>query len=128
MPTERGSDAPWFQGSLAAGYLQDSSDFAFPAEKVALTLQDGRFLFLLDAADAGKIDSLRLLTFADTGEHLLLLGNAPIFQQDAQGNFIAAEGRIPGCASTASPSAATAIPGHTMPTISWCPASVGRRR
>ena len=88
-----GSDAPWFQGSLAAGYLQDSSDFAFPAEKVALTLQDGRFLFLLDAADAGKIDSLRLLTFADTGEHLLLLGNAPIFQQDAQGNFIAAEGQ-----------------------------------
>lgn len=88
-----GSDAAWFQGSLAAGYLQDSSAFAFPPEKVTLTLQDGNFLFPLDVADAGKIDSLRLLTFADTGEHLLLLGNAPISRQDAQGNYIAAEGR-----------------------------------
>ena len=28
-----------------------------------------------------------------SGEHLLLLGNAPISRQDAQGNYIAAEGR-----------------------------------
>ena len=88
-----GSDAKWFNSSLAVQYLQDSSDFSFPEQNVVLTLRDGQFLFLTNTVESAKIDSLRLLTLADTGQYHLLLGNDPIFLQDEDGNYIAAEGR-----------------------------------
>ena len=87
-----GEDQRWYLTSVASQYTANAADHLYPADKVTLSFTGENFVFPLAPEDAYKVADAYTLTFADTGEHYLLLGSTPAGGKDLSGDLIAAAG------------------------------------
>ena len=80
----------WFRNDIYELYHENNDSFIFDKSKLVFT-SDGEDLLLDLSEEEGKIHSIRIHAYADTGNYFIQLGDMPAILQNTEGKTIISE-------------------------------------